>query len=69
MTKIFLKKVSGKSHSAENLEQSFMLAKRFISSKNWGGGQKTISLNRKHFWKNRKIRKKNDENFFEEGLR
>ena len=31
---IFLKKVSGKSHSAENLEQSFMLAKRFISSKN-----------------------------------
>ena len=33
----FLKKVSGKSHSAENLEQSFMLAKRFILSKNLGG--------------------------------
>ena len=32
--KKFLKKVSGKSHSAENLEQSFMLAKRFILSRN-----------------------------------
>ena len=32
-SKNFLK-VSGKSHSAENLEQSFMLAKRFILSKN-----------------------------------
>ena len=31
---IFLMKVSGKSHSAENLEQCFMLAKRFVSSKN-----------------------------------
>ena len=30
--------VSGKSHSTENLEQSFMLAKRFILSKNSGGG-------------------------------
>ena len=30
-------RVSGKSHSAENLEQCFMLAKRFVSSKNWGG--------------------------------
>ena len=27
-------KVSGKSHSAENPEESFMLAKRFVSSKN-----------------------------------
>ena len=33
-SKIFLMKVSGKSHSAENLEQCFMLAKRFVSSKN-----------------------------------
>ena len=33
-SKNFLKKVSGKSHSAENLEQSFTLAKRFILSKN-----------------------------------
>ena len=30
-------KVSGTSHSAENLEQCFMLAKRFVSGKNWGG--------------------------------
>ena len=30
-------KVSGKSHSAENPEQCFMLAKRFVSSKNRGG--------------------------------
>ena len=30
-------KVSGKSHSAENLEQCFMLEKRFVSSKNWEG--------------------------------
>ena len=29
-------KVSGKSHSAENPEKSFMLAKRFVSSKNCG---------------------------------
>ena len=34
-------KVSGKSHSAENLEQCFMLAKRFVSSKNWGASMKT----------------------------
>ena len=32
--KNFQLKVSGKSHSAENLEQFFMLAKRFVSSKN-----------------------------------
>ena len=36
-SKIFLMKVSGKSHSAENLEQCFMLAKRVVSSKNRGG--------------------------------
>ena len=29
--------VSGKSHSAENLEESFTLAKRFVSGKNRGG--------------------------------
>ena len=28
---------SAKKYSAENLRQSFMLAKRFILSKNWGG--------------------------------
>ena len=33
-SKSFLKKVRGKSHSAENLEQSFMLAKRFILGEN-----------------------------------
>ena len=33
----FFIKVSGKSHSGENLEQSFMLAKSFVSGKNWGG--------------------------------
>ena len=30
----FLMKVSGKLHNAENLEMSFMLVKRFVSSKN-----------------------------------
>ena len=35
---IFLMKVSGKSHSAENPEETFMLAKRFVSCKIEGGG-------------------------------
>ena len=39
-SKFFLMKVSGKSHSAENLEQCFLLAKRFVSSKNWGFDEK-----------------------------
>ena len=29
--------VSGKPHSAENLEESLTLAKRFVSGKNLGG--------------------------------
>ena len=32
----FLMEVSDKSQSAGNLEQSFMFAKLFVSSKNWG---------------------------------
>ena len=35
--KLFLTKVSGKSHSAENVEESFTLAKRFVSCENWRG--------------------------------
>ena len=30
--------VSGKSPSVEDHKEFFMLAKRFVSSKNWGGG-------------------------------
>ena len=40
--KNFSMKVYGKSHSAENLEQSFMLAKRFVSSKSREGFDKNI---------------------------
>ena len=39
--------VSDKSHSAENLEESLTLAKRFVSGKNWGGASvKQILKNR-----------------------
>ena len=34
-----LMKVSSKSHRAGNLKKFFMLAQRFVSSKNWGGLQ------------------------------
>ena len=39
-------KVSDKSHSAENLEQCFMLAKRFVSSKNWGFDENKLEKSR-----------------------
>ena len=35
-SKTFLMKVSGKSHSAEYHKESYMLAKRFVSSENSG---------------------------------
>ena len=47
-SKIFLM-VSGKSHSAENLEESLTLAKCFVSGKNWGGASvKQIFLKESH---------------------
>ena len=50
-------KVSGKSHSAENIEQCFILAKRFVSSKNRGGFDEN-KLEKKSHKKQRSLKKK-----------
>ena len=53
-------KVSGKSHSAENPEDFFMLAKNLVSSKKIEGGFDENKLEKKAAWKKHRSLKKSD---------
>ena len=61
-------KVSGKSQSAENHEQCFTLAKRFVSSKNRGGFDEN-KLGKKSHRKNSGLSKKTKIGYRVLGLR
>ena len=59
--KMFLMKVSGKSHSAENPKESSMLAKHFVSCKNRASMKKIRKSEKTHLKKNSYIARWNTE--------